>query len=480
MEKKYMVTFCLLLSLLFLGGCGDDGVSTNPAMSHKGIPSNIEYSDLSNYSITFRNMSGIPGRQTEPITTLALGLTAGNTDISNLEIAADLYINGETTPYKIYTTSNLSESNYKLTVDEIKANETGYLTIPLYLGQAALDRLVSLENQTECTISIKIDPDNKQSTSTDPFKERTITIIYLPDRLLQTGVVPSADRRFPPYSETYFDKGYTNEWGVPDIAQLHVGYGAAATWEPMSGTKIPFAAALECKSDVHANILWNTCPIINGNFYANANFNHLSDSGYKGSFKLFNIKIYDEERYLVEVNRVFEWAPGIAGNINPNELPNVHQFVFGPVVLTLKATIKGTYSINIPGDLFMGSAPWTLNQAFYPVLKTTLTTSIVAANIRCGISAPFTLTDAQMRAKLINLKVNPGKLTADADVEYPGDYTLLKGSIYITVDNKPKYKIFDYSLYDKSSVMLQRGFIHASRNGLIIEEGQYELRDRKW
>ncbi|MFZ4480072.1 MAG: hypothetical protein ACOYNZ_09310 [Rhodoferax sp.] len=463
-----------LVFALTLSGCGG-GSDTMSPLRHDGMPA-IAFGALSSNTIMLSDTPGQAALQNSPLV-LALGLTAADKDVQNLELTADLFIGNEPVSYRLETSEKSGSPT--LTVDEIKAGSDLNLTIPLYLTAPIIDRLRILDAATDCVVRINLDPANKQSKAAEGDKQRSLTLVYLPKNIFEV-VAPSDTRRLPPYSKTWFKAEFDKNWGVEDIALLHVDYSAAATWEPIAiSNTIPYAAALEGKSDVHATVLWNNLSIMKGGFYANGNLNSLSDSGYKVYYELLGKTLINKEEYYKAADML--WSPQIVGNIPSGVLPISHNFdIGGGVVVTVKAAVEGTYDIGMPGNLSLRSAPWILNQAFSPDVRAVMVSSVAMSNTRYGITAPVKLADVRLRAKLDTLKVNPGKVTVDANIEWPGDYTMLKGTVYITYDKKPKYKIYDWSILDQSTVMDQRGFLHGNSVGLQVDPGEYHDEARKW
>lgn len=463
-----------LTCALALSACGG-GSDTGSPLRHEGMPG-IAFGALSNNTIVLSDTPGRAALQNSPLV-LALGLTASDKDVQNLELRANLFIGTDPVGYPLATSETSGTAT--LTVDEIKAGNDVNLTIPLYFSAPVIDRLLTLSAATDCVVKISLDPANKQSSASDSDKQRSLTLVYLPKNIFEV-IAPSDTRRLPPYSSTWYKTEFDKNWGPENIALLHVDYSAAATWEPMANSvTIPYAAALEGKSDVHATVLFNNISIMKGRFYANGNLNSLSDSGYKVYYELLGRTLINQEEYYKAAD--MHWAPQIAGNIPKTALPLGYNInVGGGVVVTVKAAVEGSYAIGIPGNLSLSSAPWILNQAFSPDVRATMVTSVEASNTRYGITAPVQLADVRLRAKLDTLKVNPGRVTVDANIEWPGDYTMLKGSVYVTYDNKPKFKVYDWSVLDQSQVMDRRGFLHGNSAGLQIDPGDYHDEARKW
>lgn len=478
---RWMVSIMVtaaLISCLLLAGCGDDGTTgqIGTPVRHQGVPT-IEYCNLSNYSIELQTPQGTATVQDPPIF-MALGLTAGDTDIVNLELAAELVVGTDANGYPLLVESS---GDTRMTVKEIKAQTTAYLTIPLYLNKESVERLAALDRVSECTINLRLDPDRKQSGGSHEDTVRSLSVVYLPQSSFDLPL-PSQDRRFPPYSNVIFKSTFDKPWGIEKVAYLYAGYSAISTWEPMSTLpNIPYAAALQADTNVYVTVFWNDLSLLKGTFYANANLNYLTDSGYKGYLELFGkTKLFDKEEFFKGV--AMNWAPSIAGNFDTGVLPLTYQYnIGGGVILTIKGRVEGTYNVELPGNLAIGgtNGPLNLNQAFLPDLRATLVSSLETSNTRYGISMPMQLADLRMQARLKDLKVTPSVPNVDASFQWPGQFTMLKGSIWITDNNKPRWKVYEYSILDKSLVMDLPGFLHGNKSGITLYPGEYHLEDRK-
>jgi len=467
MKIKPVFLLVSVISAILTISCGGGSGRQNPSALE------VLYADLPDYSMTLPDYPSDTGSFTssgKPIVTLALGLNIPDTGASNLDISFDLSIGDDPTPYKLYATDQLDTDI--LTIDEIKAFEASHLTIPLYWGKQIYDKLNLLTEATECRIKITFDPQNRQTALTLPSKE--IAVIFIPQRLFD--LPPSGqDKQIPPYKNRYFNEGYNEGWGIQNIAYLSADLSASATWEPLDQyPKIPYAMGLISHADVHINVFSNNLQILKTLLEANANMSYLTSSGYKANLELFGNTLFNEYRYLKPGELTWSWTPKFQKNIPETLLPKEYEVWIGNTRISIKAKVDGTLSVDMPGNLDLSGNPWKLNQDFTPAIQSRLLCSITASDTNFGILAPMMLTDAQLRFRLYDTKIYPSVPSLSASIEWPGDYTLLKGSIIVTYKGKPLKEIYKYAIIDKNVIMRQKGYIRASGTSLQVYPGMYK------
>ena len=327
MRKQSSFIFATLLfcCMSWLAGCGGDSATTRPGagvLIHQGSTS-LLYSDLSNYSIGFPETSQLEAAAVtkgQPATTLALGLTAGEREVLNLEVIAELFIPGDTRGYRLFMSPD--RGNDTLTVDLIRAGQEAHLTLPLYLGTQAVERLKKLNEETECILKITIDPYSKQSSGPLANRERSITVAYLPPSIFDPLPLPSAFRPTPPYSNRYFNTNYDETWGAKSILAAHLDYMLRGTWEPTDALpNIPYAVGLECGAHVSLNIFGSSKSLLRGDFLANMNSQAIPNSGGKAYLQVFDTVYFDKQYFLESASKPIEWNPVINGTIPKQERP---------------------------------------------------------------------------------------------------------------------------------------------------------------